>query len=233
MHEGHRNRLTNKIKTSGGLYEHELLEVLLFNAVPRKDLNATAHELIARFKRIDGVMKASVEELTKVDGVGRNMAEYIVCLGKSLKRMSSALSFTTVSNTSQFTHFLSVRFESFECDALEIYCLDKDGRIRRVCPFYGKGADKAQACYEEILKIISVYKPYSVYAAYYRTGDSVFPESSDDKFVASLSKACAINGVRLYDYCITCRDSEETFSYFVTDRLASAFAYDANYGGKA
>lgn len=232
MHEGHRNRLANKIKNSGGLYEHELLEVLLFNAVPRKDLNATAHELIYRFKSIDGVLSASVEELMHIDGVGRNMAEYIVCLGKSFKRMSSASSFTTVSNTSQFTSFLSVRFASCECNALEIYCLDKDGRIRRVCPFYGKNADRAQASYEEILKIISVYKPYSVYAAYYRVGESVFPERGDDEFVASLSKACAINGVRLYDYCITCRGSEETFSYFVTDRLASAFAYDKDYGGK-
>ena len=58
MHTGHRSRLTGKIKDGGVVYEHELLEYLLFNACPRRDLNATAHSLIEKFGSISGVLAA-------------------------------------------------------------------------------------------------------------------------------------------------------------------------------
>ena len=40
MHEGHRKRMLERLeKAEGSLAEHELLEILLFNAIPRKNTN--------------------------------------------------------------------------------------------------------------------------------------------------------------------------------------------------
>ena len=51
MHDGHRDRLREKIVSAGieSLQPHEILEFLLFAFIPRKDTNAIAHELINTF----------------------------------------------------------------------------------------------------------------------------------------------------------------------------------------
>ena len=76
VHAGHRQRLKNKYLSSGAdvLEPHELLELLLFYAVPRANTNPIAHALIKRFGSLKNVLTAPVEELTKVEGVGESSA---------------------------------------------------------------------------------------------------------------------------------------------------------------
>jgi len=219
MHEGHRKRLTGKIKNSDEPYEHELLEVLLFNACPRRNVNAEAHRLIDKFGSIAGVLQADIAELKEVEGVGESMAQYLSCLGKCLQKASGCGSFAVVRSTEEFRRFLSTRFFQAETDALETYCLDKDGRIRRICRL--SDGKRGEVGADEILKLNSVYKPYGVFAAYYRAEGGCEPDAEDDKFVRMLHSACSVGGVRLYDYCIVSKD-EGVFSYYVTDRLSLA-----------
>ena len=65
-HSGHRHRLIQKLD-SGSLCEHEYLEMLLFNAVPRRNTNDIAHRLLARFGNIRDVLGAPLEQLQQVE----------------------------------------------------------------------------------------------------------------------------------------------------------------------
>lgn len=68
-HGGHRERMRKRFKESGnfkGFSEHEILEMLLFYIVPRKNTNDIAHELIKKFGSLNSVLNASVEELSSV-----------------------------------------------------------------------------------------------------------------------------------------------------------------------
>ena len=69
LHEGHRQRLKNRFLESGldSFQPHNILEMLLFYSIPRKDTNDIAHSLIEKFGSLSGVFDADVEELTKVD----------------------------------------------------------------------------------------------------------------------------------------------------------------------
>ena len=68
QHEKHRKRLNERfVKTHGkGFADHELLELLLFYAIPRKNTNNMAHELCERFGTIDKIAEASIDELKLV-----------------------------------------------------------------------------------------------------------------------------------------------------------------------
>ncbi|MCB9617722.1 MAG: DNA repair protein RadC [Sandaracinus sp.] len=70
--EGHRQRLRDRFNGSGlGAFEdHEVLELLLTYAVPRKDVKPIARGLLDRFGSLSNVLDAPTVELTKVDGVG-------------------------------------------------------------------------------------------------------------------------------------------------------------------
>lgn len=79
LHAGHRQRLKKRFDAVGlkGFEEHTLLELLLFYAIPQKDTNALAHELIRRFGSLDGVLQAGMAQLMQVNGVGENAARML------------------------------------------------------------------------------------------------------------------------------------------------------------
>ncbi len=69
---GHRARLRQRFEESHGvgMADYEFLELVLFRALPRRDVKPIAKALIARFGSFAEVIAARPERLTEVDGVG-------------------------------------------------------------------------------------------------------------------------------------------------------------------
>lgn len=76
LHCGHRERLRGRFKTGGpgSLTDVEILELLLFYALPRRDVRPLAEALLRRFGGLAGLMNASRRELESVPGVGARTA---------------------------------------------------------------------------------------------------------------------------------------------------------------
>lgn len=76
IHRGHRERLKRKFLASSGedLEPHELLEILLFYALPQKNTNEIAHELLRTFGSVSGVLEADINDLIKVEGIKEHSA---------------------------------------------------------------------------------------------------------------------------------------------------------------
>ncbi len=223
MHEGHRSRLAAKVTGGGVIYEHELLEIALFYACPRRDLNATAHALIRRFGSIGGVLSAEVDDLTAVEGVGGNMAEYLAVLGRVFERIGGCNSFAVLNNTAQFKEFLSLGPRP-ENDCIELCMVDKDGRVRRMCAFDGGVSDN------KILKLLSVHKPYGLFVAARRARCGCTPDGSDDKLTSRIYEIAKLCGVRFFDYCVVSA-AGEIYSYKTADRCVFGAHYaGGNYG---
>ncbi len=75
-YHGHRDRLRARFVESGpdALADYELLELILFSAIPRRDVKPLAKELLARFGDLPEMMNAPIEELTKINGINENTA---------------------------------------------------------------------------------------------------------------------------------------------------------------
>lgn len=75
-HKGHRIRLKNIYKNTGGkvLPNHNLLELLLFFGIPYKDTNEIAHSLIEKFGSLPNVLEADIEDLKSVKNMTENAA---------------------------------------------------------------------------------------------------------------------------------------------------------------
>ena len=82
MHADHRARMQQRVQREGlaSLAPHEVLEYLLYFAIPRRDTNALAHRLINHFGSYCNVLDASEEELCKVEGIGPASARLIASL---------------------------------------------------------------------------------------------------------------------------------------------------------
>lgn len=79
IHHGHRKRMKDAMLKNGidGLNNHQVMEMLLFYAIPNGDTNPTAHELINCFGSLRGVLEADYDELLEVKGIGENAASLI------------------------------------------------------------------------------------------------------------------------------------------------------------
>ncbi len=76
MHKDHRIRVKNRFLTEGfdHFEPHNILEMLLFYAIPQKDTNELAHALINRFGSLEKVFDASFQDLQTVPGIKEHSA---------------------------------------------------------------------------------------------------------------------------------------------------------------
>ena len=76
IHDGHRARMKLQMMEHGldTMNDHEVLELLLYYAIPRRDTNELAHRLLEHFGSLAGVFEASPRDLQSVPGVGQHAA---------------------------------------------------------------------------------------------------------------------------------------------------------------
>ena len=65
MHENHRDRMRKRFLRDGldHFEKHEVIEMLLFGLIPRRNTNDIAHRLIDRFGSIAGIIDAPYSEI--------------------------------------------------------------------------------------------------------------------------------------------------------------------------
>jgi len=108
--QDHRKRLRRRFLDGGAeaMPDYELLEMVLFSALPRQDVKPLARRLIDRFGDLAGVIGASPVHLARVDGVG----DAVVCALK----LASAVAIRSARAKVMNRHAIS------SWDALLDYC---------------------------------------------------------------------------------------------------------------
>lgn len=88
-YHGHRDRLRARFLQSGpeALQDYELLELVLFMAIPRRDVKPLAKELLRKFGDLPSLLAAPAEELMKTDGVSENTATALKAVTAAAHRM--------------------------------------------------------------------------------------------------------------------------------------------------
>lgn len=121
MHENHRERIKNRFLSSGldDFAPHNVLELLLFYAIPQKDTNTTAHLLIDRFGSLDKVFDASIEELKEINGIGDHAATLIKLIPALARRYATeknkeGISFNNLDTMGQYfvSQYIGVTVET-------------------------------------------------------------------------------------------------------------------------
>ena len=71
-YKGHRKRAKERLIKFGieTLRDYEIVELMLFLIFKRKDVKPIAKRLLNRFGTIDGILNATFQELTKIEGIG-------------------------------------------------------------------------------------------------------------------------------------------------------------------
>jgi DNA repair protein RadC len=133
IHKGHRQKVKQRFLANGlaGESDHNILELLLFYAIPYKDTNPIAHALIDRFGSLSGVLRASPAELQSVKGVTENAAVllrlvlpvYEAYIDDLLRRP------TLPETTAEIVEFMRPKFIGSVSEKAYLLCLGANHRL--------------------------------------------------------------------------------------------------------
>ncbi len=89
---GHRERLRDRFRKAGGeaLADYELIELILFRAMPRRDVKPLAKALLARFGSFSEVISARPERLAEIDGLGEAAIVEIRIIEAAARRLAKS-----------------------------------------------------------------------------------------------------------------------------------------------
>ncbi|ASY62856.1 DNA repair protein RadC [Sinorhizobium sojae CCBAU 05684] len=88
-YHGHRDRLRTRFREQGesALADYEVLELILFRLIPRRDTKPIAKALLARFGTLAGVFGAPQHLLQEVKGIGETVALDLKLIATAAQRM--------------------------------------------------------------------------------------------------------------------------------------------------
>lgn len=135
-HDGHRQRLREKImKNPEALPPHEIIEFLLYHAIPRRDLNPIAHALLEHFGSLRGVFCAPPAELQQVKGISPAVAEYLYLLGQAMAEYAATDEVCIFLHTrADARNFLMRFFRERNMTGSWVLCLDSSGLLTHFAP---------------------------------------------------------------------------------------------------
>lgn len=222
IHSGHRERMTEKLLNNANTFcDHELLEVLLFNFLPRVDTNATAHRLLNTFGTLQNLFNASAQEILSVDGIGKKTAEKIVLLGKIMERVykqKETLPNKPFDMLNNFKDDIIKMFEDTKAEKIIIILLDKKNYPFVKLEYCGGDYSSVSANIEEILHAFAINKPRSVILCHNHPSGNPTPSKEDDFTTAKFYMLCSVSGIVLVDHIIIGKD-DKVYSYFLNGKL--------------
>jgi DNA repair protein RadC len=133
MAEGRRERLRSRVRREGldSLEYHEVLELLLYPLIPRKDTNQIAHSLIKEFGSLDKVLQAQPHETIKTKNmttIASEMLSYFYKINTIAKRsaIDPNVGFASLALCRQY---VSTFFADIKSEQLYAFTLDHKYRL--------------------------------------------------------------------------------------------------------
>ncbi len=204
IHQGHRERKKKQFLRHGleAFADHEVLELLLFYALPRVDTNPIAHRLLEKFGSLDMVFSASVQELTQVEGVGEHAALLLTLVPQAYRRSCIQGEDTILNTTQKSGEFFLGRYEGVKKEVMYQVCLDMKCKVIR-CVEVGKGGiSKADVDVREIMENAILYKASAVILAHNHPSGVALPSREDEIATLHIKDALSTLGVELLDHVI-------------------------------
>jgi DNA repair protein RadC len=205
-HDGHRQRLKERYAESGldSFEQHQVLELLLFYCIPRRDTNAIAHELIHRFGTVSGVLSASKEELEKVEGLGSSSATFLKLLHDldrycQVRCVERPVILNTIERCGEV---LIPYFCGFRNEVVYLLCLDAKCKML-CCKEVGEGSvNSAAVPIRRVVEMALAAGATSVVLAHNHPSGVAVPSPEDAWTTRKLARALYAVEIQLVDHLV-------------------------------
>ena len=206
-HDGHRERLRERYLKSGfdAFQPHEILELLLTWAVPRRDVNPLAHDLIDHFGSLSGVFDAAREDLEAIDGVGPNTALFLSMMGPlcrqyHLSRLSAKK--LTLRDPDAVKEYCAVIMKDVRDEEFMVLSFDRQLRLIAADKLAEGIPDQVAVFPRKVVETLIRRGATSAVICHNHPGGSLRPSREDIALTDEIKKALDTVGIRLNDHIL-------------------------------
>lgn len=226
FHKEHRRRVKERFLQSGfsAFADHEMLELLLFYAIPQKDTNVLAHRLLMHFGSLGGVLSATHEELCEIEGVGEHVAvllRLILPLAARTEIVKEQKKLDALETVEAVGAYLLRRFAGENSETVQLLLLD-NARVPIECVRIHEGAINSVSVTPRLLIETAISRRASfAVLAHNHPGGIAVPSGDDLSTTRLMQDAFAAVGIPMLEHFVIAGNSYTPILGTIHKNLAS------------
>lgn len=214
--EGHRDRLRKKYLQGGysAFHEYEILEIFLTYAIPRRDTKPIAKELLERFGNLDGVVSATLDELSQVSGIKENSAIFLKLLGdlsKNLYKGEMKREGVQLKDKSSLLRYLRSEIGFSNREEFRVIFLNNYNMLVGSETLFVGTIDKSAVYPREIVEKVLQYRAKGIIFAHNHPSGNLRPSKQDIAITEHMQEVLEMLDIKLLEHIIITKDGYFSF----------------------
>jgi DNA repair protein RadC len=205
-HLEHRKRLKERYERAGigGLQDYEILELLLFYAIPQGDVKPRAKELLKRFGSLKGVLDADPRALSEISGVGPHSSLFFKVVRdiSTLYLLQGAEVKEQISSTQELIDYCLSSMGGLKDEHFAVIYLNARNRIIKVETIQEGIVNQAVVYPRKVLEKALKHKASAIILVHNHPSGHVRPSDADIRLTRVLQDAARVMDIVLHDHLI-------------------------------
>ena len=211
----HRKRLRTRFMAGGAdaVPDYELLELVLFRAIPRRDVKPLARALMDRFGDFNRVVSAPPARLKDVSGVGEAVVTELKVIEAAAHRMarSRVLQRHVLSSWDALLDYCHTTMAHRETEQFRVLFLDRKNTVIADEEQAKGTVDHVPVYPREVAKRALELNASALILVHNHPSGDPTPSQADITMTDQINSACAALGLTLHDHLIIGKSTELSF----------------------
>jgi DNA repair protein RadC len=203
---GHRKRLKEKFSStnSDGFSDYELLELLLFQSLPRKDVKPIAKNLLRKFDNLNCLINAEREKILAIDGATESVFLQMKILRELMSRVfrTKVRKKNIISSWSALLDYLKFNMGCLKLEQFRILFLNKKNILLADEVIATGTIDQTPVYPREIVKKALFHEAGAIILVHNHPSGNAKPSNSDIDLTTQIVNACSTINVTVHDHVI-------------------------------
>ena len=212
---GHRERLRDRFLDGGpdAVTEYELLELILFRAIPRRDVKPLAKALIAKFGSFAEVVSAARSRLREIDGLGEAAIAEIKIVQAAANRLArgEVKKRTVLSSWSSVLDYCRTTMAFADKEQFRVLFLDKRNQIIADEVQQTGTVDHTPVYPREVIKRALELSATALILVHNHPSGDPTPSRADIQMTQAIVEIAKPLGISVHDHIIVGKDGHTSF----------------------
>ena len=211
----HRKRLRERFLAGGAaaVPDYELLELVLFRAIPRQDVKPLARRLLDAFGDFNGVLSAGVERIAEIEGAGEAVAIELKVVEAAAHRLSRArvLGRRVISSWDALLDYCHTVMSHRESEHFRVLFLDRKNAVIADEEQARGTVDHVPVYPREVVKRALALNASALILVHNHPSGDPTPSQADIAMTAQIRAAAEPLGITLHDHIVIGKSREQSF----------------------
>lgn len=212
---GHRQRLKTRLIDgfANSFADYELLEILLFYAIPRRDVKPLAKQILAEFGDIANLINCNEEKLFTIEGMNSNIYILLLVIQEIINRKlkDKIIQQNIINSWAALLDYLKFALGDLKIEQFRVLFLNKRNVLISDEVMSSGTIDQTAVYPREIIKRALFHEAGAIILVHNHPSGNSKPSKMDVELTNKLAQACSTFNITIHDHVIISRNEYYSF----------------------